>query len=387
MHDPARLLDTLAAHGVDLATGVPCSLQGGLFAALEAGRGPAYVPASGEGEAVGIAAGAWLAGRRPAVLLQNSGLGNTVNPLAALTQPFGIPVLLLVSWRGQPGTGDAPQHAVMGAATHAILGDLAVAHEELAETPDGVAAQLARLTRHMDAQRRSAALIVPDGRIAKTAAATSSPTTPASRGPVAHRDLREGGAPPGRADALAAIAERLPERAAAVATTGKTARELYALADRPGTFYVTGGMGSAAAIGLGIARVQPNRPVTVLDGDGAALMRLGTLATIGAQAPARLTHVVLDNGCHESTGGQQPANSDVDFAAIARACGYAATAACDSLDGLAQALESAPAGSVLIRMRVAPGALANLGRPAETLPELAARTRDFLTRTPEMAHA
>jgi len=387
MHEPRALLDALAGHGVDLATGVPCSLQGGLFAALEAGGTLPYVPASGEGEAVGIAAGAWLAGRRPAVLIQNSGLGNTVNPLAALTQPFGIPVLLLVSWRGQPGTGDAPQHAVMGASTHGLLSELGVAHEELAETPAGVAAQLGRLTRHMDATGRSAALIVPAGRIAEAEVGPPSPTDPARGDAAVHRDLRTGAAPPGRADALSAIAERLPAHAAAVATTGKTARELYALADRAGTFYVTGGMGSASAIGLGIAHAQPERPVTVLDGDGAALMRLGTLATIGARAPAKLTQVVLDNGCHESTGGQRPANASVDFAAIARACGYAATAACDNLDGLAAALDGGADGPTLIHMRVAPGALRNLGRPQETLPELAARARRFLTQTPEMADA
>ncbi|SDF58437.1 phosphonopyruvate decarboxylase [Limimonas halophila] len=393
MHEPGALLDTLAAHGVDFAAGVPCSLQGGVFAALEQGRADIpYVAASGEGEAVGIAAGAWLAGRRPAVLLQNSGLGNTVNPLAALTQPFGIPVLLLVSWRGQPGTGDAPQHAVMGAATHAVLSDLGIAHEELAETPDGVAAQLARLTAWMDTERRSAALIVPPGRIAEHDAGTASRVSavadadPARREPAPHRDFRAGGAPPARAETLRAVAETLPPEAAVVATTGKIARECYALADRPRNFYVTGGMGSAAAIGLGIARAQPARPVVVLDGDGAALMRLGTLATVGAQAPARLTHVLLDNGAHDSTGGQRTANPGVDFAAVARACGYAATAACDTRDGLAEALR-APDGPALVHAHVATGALPKLGRPQETLPELAARMRAHLTATEDSPDA
>jgi phosphonopyruvate decarboxylase len=255
-----------------------------------------------------------------------------------------------------------------------------------------VAAQLARLTAWMDTERRSAALIVPPGRIAENdvgppaGVGTVADETPARGDPAPHRDFRAGAAPPARAEALRAVAEALPSEAAVVATTGKIARECYALADRPGNFYVTGGMGSAAAMGLGIARARPARPVVVLDGDGAALMRLGTLATVGAQAPARLTHVLLDNGAHDSTGGQRTANPGVDFAAVARACGYAATAACDTRDGLAEALR-APDGPALVHARVATGALPKLGRPQETLPELAARMRAYLNVTEETADA
>jgi phosphonopyruvate decarboxylase len=167
--------------------------------------------------------------------------------------------------------------------------------------------------------------------------------------------------------------------AAVVATTGKCGRELYTLADRPQHLYQVGSMGCASAMGLGVALHTP-RPVVVLDGDGAALMKMGNLATIGSRAPANLVHVILDNGAHDSTGGQATVSPNVDFAAIALASGYAAGASADSLAGFEQALTAtreAP-GPHLIHVRIAPGSLARLGRPTIKPPEVARRFRRFL---------
>ena len=183
-------------------------------------------------------------------------------------------------------------------------------------------------------------------------------------------DLRQDGARPARIDLLRFAQALVPAKTAVVATTGKTGRELFTLEDRPQQLYQVGSMGCASAMGLGIA-LNSNRPVLVLDGDGAALMKLGSMATIGAHAPGNLIHVLLDNGMHDSTGGQATVSPNVDFAAVAQACGYPVAYRCDSARGFAQALETALTRGprpVLIHALIAPGSLAELGRPTVSAP-------------------
>jgi phosphonopyruvate decarboxylase len=181
-----------------------------------------------------------------------------------------------------------------------------------------------------------------------------------------------------------AVLERLlaevPAEAAIIATTGKCGRELFTLADRPQHLYLVGSMGCAGPVGLGVAG-RVGRPIIVLDGDGAALMKLGALATIGAYAPRNLLHIVLDNGVHDSTGGQATVSASVDFARVAAACGYAAAASADSVAALAAWLREAMArdGPHLLHMRIAPGSIEKLGRPTVTPQEVARRFRRFLT--------
>jgi phosphonopyruvate decarboxylase len=200
-----------------------------------------------------------------------------------------------------------------------------------------------------------------------------------ARPPGVRRDFREHGPRPARFAVLECFLSLVPDAAGVVATTGKCGRELFTLADRPQHLYQVGSMGGASAMGLGVA-LHTSRPVVVLDGDGAALMKLGNLATIGTHAPANLVHVVLDNGVHDSTGGQATVSANVDFAAVALACGYASGASCDSLRGFEQALTATHdrAGPHLIHARIAPGSLAKLGRPTVTPPEVARRFQRFL---------
>ncbi|MEV0386705.1 thiamine pyrophosphate-dependent enzyme, partial [Nonomuraea sp. NPDC050643] len=209
------------------------------------------------------------------------------------------------------------------------------------------------------------------------------PPAPAVRaGARPGRQAGRGGAPPARADALERLLDALPGTAAVVSTTGKSSRELYTIADRPQHFYMVGAMGSAAAVGLGVAR-HTFRPVVVVDGDGAALMRLGTMAAVGAHASPNLTHVLLDNGVHDSTGGQRSLASQVDFPAVAAACGYARVHRCDDLAGFEDALKAALAepGPAFVHLRVRPGSMARLGRPRVHPSEVARRFRDFVTGT------
>ena len=370
-------LEPARARGFSFYTGVPCSFLTPLINRVISDPALAYVGAASEGEAVAIAAGAWLAGRRTVVMCQNSGLGNTVNPLTSLNHPFRIPTLLIVTWRGQPGLGDEPQHELMGQVTGSLLDTIAVGHAGFPSEAEAVPAALDAAERAMAADGLPFALVMEKGSVRDDG--LDQPEQPARpRGTI--EDLREEGARPARIDLLRRVQALAPADAAVVATTGKTGRELFTLDDRPQQLYQVGSMGCAPAMGLGIALNTP-RPVLVLDGDGAALMKLGSMATIGAHAPATLIHVLLDNGVHDSTGGQATVSPNVDFAAVARACGYPRAFRCDGEAGFARALEVALGdgpGPVLIHALIAPGSLAGLGRPTIAPREVARRFRAFL---------
>ncbi len=171
----------------------------------------------------------------------------------------------------------------------------------------------------------------------------------------------------------------VPESAAVITSTGKCGRELFTIADRKQHLYQVGSMGCAAGMGLGVA-LNVTRPVVVLDGDGSALMKMGTMGTIGGWTPENLIHIVLDNGTYESTGGQPTASPTVDFAAVALACGFAGSWSCDSVAGFSHALGAAlgSKGPHMIHMRVATGTIEGLGRPTIAPPEVARRFREFL---------
>ena len=165
-----------------------------------------------------------------------------------------------------------------------------------------------------------------------------------------------------------------------IATTGKTGRELFTIADRPNHLYVVGGMGTASAIGLGITLARPEQPVVVIDGDGAALMKLGTLSTVGFYQPRNLLHIILDNESHDSTGGQQTASPVVDFAAIAQAANYRQAISLDGRNDLGAAvrkLRNEP-GPSLLHVKIRPGSPDNLGRPTVKPHEVKERFMHFL---------
>ncbi len=362
--------------GIDFYTGVPCSFLTPVINRVISDTRLDYVAAASEGEAVAIAAGAWLAGRRTVVICQNSGLGNAVNPLTSLNHPFRIPTLMIVTWRGEPGLKDEPQHALMGPITPALLDTIRVPHRPFPETGNEVEARLAEAEETMEATGLPFALIMRKGSVAEEG--LDAAPLPVRQPGVLH-DLRAEEAPPTRMATLERMLATLPDSAAVIATTGKAGRELFTLADRPQHLYQVGSMGCAGAMGLGTA-LAVGRPVVVVDGDGAALMKLGAFATIGAYAPRNLVHLVLDNGTYDSTGGQMTVSASVDFARVAIACGYANGFSCDDLGGFADALQRALAGNGphLIHMRIAPGSMEKLGRPTITPPEVARRFRAFL---------
>jgi len=311
------------------------------------------------------------------VMCQNSGLGNAVNPLTSLNFPFRIPTMLIVTWRGQPGLKDEPQHELMGQITAGLLDTMRIDHGLFPTEISDIDARLQATIEKMEATSLPAALIMRKDSVRDDGLGEAAPS---SRAPGQWHDLRAGAAPPARIAVLERLLADVPDEAAIVATTGKCGRELFTLADRPQHLYLVGSMGCAGPVGLGAARLV-KRPVIVLDGDGAALMKLGALATIGAYAPRNLIHVVLDNGVHDSTGGQATVSASVDFARVAAACGYAASASADSVDGFSRWLKDALGrdGPHLLHLRIAPGSLEKLGRPTVTPQEVARRFRRFLS--------
>jgi phosphonopyruvate decarboxylase len=364
--------------GFDFYTGVPCSFLTPLINGVIGGTGLRYVGAASEGEAVAIAAGAWLAGRRTVVMCQNSGLGNAVNPLTSLNAPFRIPTLLVTTWRGRPGIKDEPQHALMGEITHGLLDLIRVGHRPFPTTPDDLTAALDHACAEMGRLDLPFAFVMTEDSVEPE---TLRQTPPPAHPPGERRDYRSHGEPPPRAAVLERLLSVIDRQAAVVATTGKCGRELFTLDDREQHLYQVGSMGGAAGMGLGLALTTP-RPVVVLDGDGAALMKLGTMATIGAYRPPNLIHVLLDNGVHDSTGGQATVSPLVDFPGVALACGYPNAMDCDGLDGFETAFKAAArsGGPSLIHVRIAPGSMAKLGRPTVPPHEVARRFKAFVTR-------
>ncbi len=281
--------------GFDFYTGVPCSFLTPLINAVIGSRELTYVGAASEGEAVAIASGAWLAGRKTVVMCQNSGLGNTVNPLTSLNHPFHIPTMMVVTWRGQPGLKDEPQHVLMGQITDKLLETMRIPYAGFPTEAGAINPALDSADAVMAKSDLPFAFIMAHGTVRDDGLQTN-PVRPRKRG--VYSDMTNGAAPPARAAVLERLLSVAPEQAAIIATTGKTGRELFTLADRPQHLYQVGAMGAASGMALGVA-LNAKRKVIVLDGDGAALMKLGTFATIGAYAPKNLIHIVLDNGVHD----------------------------------------------------------------------------------------
>ncbi|NTI24876.1 phosphonopyruvate decarboxylase [Rhizobium rhizogenes] len=360
----------------DFYTGVPCSHLAPLINTAIARSDTSYVGAASEGEAIAIAAGAWLAGRESVVLFQNSGLGNTVNPLTSLNVPFKIPALLVASWRGKPGLPDEPQHSLMGSITHAMLDVMRIPHVDL---PGSI--QQTNSCLH-DARRYNDSYQLPYGIIVSDADFEASPLDNQSISATTegrYSRLEPRGTIPTRIEVLEQFLNIVDENTAVIATTGKCGRELFTLADREQHLYMVGAMGCAAPLGLGVA-INSVASVVILDGDGAALMKLGALATIGAQQPSNLIHVILDNGVHDSTGGQ--ATASVNFADVAIACGYRTAIECTDLNGFETAFRAASsgAGPTCIHVKILPGSLSKLGRPTLAPDLVARRFRSFLAK-------
>lgn len=369
------LLDECRKAGIDFYVGVPDSFLKGLCDELFdrfGTDGPSHVVAHNEGGAIGLCAGHYLATGKPALCyMQNSGLGNTVNPLTSLTDPqvYAIPCLLVVGWRGEPGVKDEPQHIKQGAVTLSQLDLLGIPYAVLsADTSeekfrDLFAGLLAALR-----QGKVAALVARKGALVS------------DRHPAYGND-----AVLSREDAAEIILRAAAPSDCFVSTTGKLSREVFELREKLGQdhrrdFLTVGSMGHASMIALGVAESKPDRRVWCLDGDGAVMMHLGSLALIGRRAPKNLVHVVVNNGAHETVGGMPVCSGALNITALAEAAGYRRVLKAGTAESLRQALEDAAyaEGPVLLEVRCACGARKDLGRPTTTPVQNRDAFMDFL---------
>ena len=309
------VFETLAQNGVRFFTGVPDSYLNGFCNYALANCGTKNVIAANEGNAIGIASGHFFATKDiPLVYMQNSGLGNTINPLASLADRdvYAVPMLLLIGWRGEGNTEpNHPQHKLQGEITPGILELMHIPYSVLTDSNDDFTRVVEKAVSYCRANRQPYGLIAPKGVMAD---------------PDKPNNVDET-YPMSREEAIEIILDHMPENTIYSATTGRATRELFFLREKRNEtkahdFLNVGSMGHASSVALGIALDRPERPVVALDGDSAAIMHLGAMTMVSKVSAPNFLHVVLNNGAHESVGGQPSAGHLVDFTAIADACGY-----------------------------------------------------------------
>ena len=335
--------DALEQHGFDFFAGVPCSLIEDLIAVLQVHPRLPYVAAVREDVAIGLAAGAWLGGKRPAVLMQNSGLGTSLNALASLALMYGLPSLLVVTWRGHAGQ-DAPEHILMGSISPSLLDLLGIPHR--VASAESLDADLAWAVAEMDARMQPVSILVPPGVVETGHAHGASPAT-TMPDPTPMPGEPRPPLEPSRISRLTALGAAVKELGdePLIHANGYICRESFSIGDRPQNFYMIGSMGLAPAIGLGLALARPRSPVVVADGDGNLLMNLGILAQVGALQPANLVHCVFDNEVYGSTGNQRSPSRVVRLDRLAGAAGYRTVAGITRADEITAALRSTLATS------------------------------------------
>lgn len=324
--------------GYNFFTGVPCNFFKHAINFTVDDKDIEYIAAPNEGCAAAIAAGAYLGGKKAAVMMQNSGIGNLINPITSLNMIYDIPTLLLVSGRGYKIDNDEPQHAIMGARMRDIFDSIGVINYELPENLEEFKGVLAKINHEIYNDKKVAALIVKKGSIGEY----DLKTVPTGKNETRSISKEQSSSPlMARYDAIELIASCLGGDEAVIASTGKISRELFVINDKPANFYMQGSLGHASAIGLGLALSRPEKKVVVLEGDGAIIMHMGMLSTVGHYKPKNMAHIVLDNETYDSTGGQFTTSTTTLLEDVAGACGYSASFKVITKDGLKNALKSA----------------------------------------------
>ena len=384
MIEADAFVEVARRHGFDWYSGVPCSFLTPFINYVLQDRSLRYLGAANEGDAVALIAGATLGGRRGVTMLQNSGLGNAVSPLTSLTWTFRLPQLLIVTWRGQPGVDDEPQHALTGPITPTLLETMQIPWEPFPTEADEVASALERAVGHMDACGLPYALVMQKGTVAHHPLTEQPDGGPRRERVEPVTRVPRSAAHPSRGDVLRRVLKKTDVDADVVlASTGFCGRELYALDDRPNQLYMVGSMGCVTLLALGLALARPDLRVLALDGDGAALMRMGAFATLGAYGPSNLVHLLLDNGAHDSTGGQATVSPHLSFAGVAAACGYMEAVEGDDVDLVDHLLDApAPDGPRFARIAIQAGTPAGLPRPSLTPEDVKERLMKHIAAGP-----
>jgi phosphonopyruvate decarboxylase len=380
--DSLEFLDSLEKLDIRFVAGVPDSLLKDVCSCMSS-RLPSskHIIAANEGAAIGLAIGHYLATRRPAlVYLQNAGLGNVINPVASLADPtaYGIPMLLMIGWRGEIGKDgiqihDEPQHIKQGQITLRQLDIMDIPYRIADSSMTAIGTALKELVDLAMSRSGPVALVV--------RGKTFMPVHQAGADAYENNSLT-------REAALAAIIHALPDTMPIVSATGMASRELYELREAAQSghqrdFLTIGGMGHAGQIAAGIALAKPGHRVACIDGDGAILMHMGSLA-ISADCN-NLLHIVMNNGAHDSVGGQPTKAAILDLAGIAKACGYARAAHASTTEELKTEVRAMLnfSGSSFLEVKCRRGARPNLGRPDRTPSQ---NKEDFMSFLQERSH-
>ena len=376
---PEFFINTLKSYGIDFFAGVPDSLLKNICAYIADNIDSSHnIITANEGAAVGLAAGHYLATGQPAcVYMQNSGEGNTVNPLASLTdkEVYNIPVLLVIGWRGRPGVHDEPQHVKQGKITTALLDVMGISYEVLSKDEKEAKLQIEKAAEALSNKNLFALVIEKD-----------------TFEEYKLKNIETNTLTMSREEAIQAVASALGPKDVIVSTTGMISRELFEARTAWGQgherdFLTVGSMGHASQIALGIALEKQDRKVWCFDGDGATIMHMGSLAIIASKKPANYIHVVFNNGAHDSVGGQPTVGLKIDLPAVAKAVGYTTTFSVstkEELDSKLSILTSQSStlnsGPVLLEIKVKKGNRKDLGRPTTTPIENKEALMEFLKK-------
>lgn len=357
---PEYFIEKLKENGIDCFAGVPDSLLKNICAYItDHCDARHHIITANEGAAVGLAAGHYLATGKPAcVYMQNSGEGNIINPLASLTDPevYNIPVLLLIGWRGRPGSHDEPQHVKQGKVTTGLLNTMGINFNVLSKDKDKAEKQIVNAVKALQNKEVYALVIEKD-----------------TFDDYKLQNVEKNDLTMSREEAIQTVAAAPGEKDCIVSTTGMISRELfeYRTAMNQGherDFLTVGSMGHASQIALGIAMAQPNRKIWCFDGDGAIIMHMGSMAIVASKKPKNFIHVVFNNGAHDSVGGQPTVGLNIDLPRIARAVGYKHTYSVSTKGDLTDVLKELKIqdGLSLLEIKVKKGNRVDLGRPTTT---------------------
>ncbi|MBQ9909415.1 MAG: phosphonopyruvate decarboxylase [Treponema sp.] len=370
---PSFFYDLLIKNGTDFFAGVPDSLLKN-FCAYVTDNAPAsnHIISANEGSATGLATGYHLAtGKIPMIYMQNSGEGNMVNPLLSIADPdvYSIPMLIVIGWRGEPGVHDEPQHVKQGKVTCDLLDAMKVPYEVLSDNEADLPAQFEKAYKYIKENNAQYAFVIRKG--------TFDEYKLVNNIPVEGKMSRE--------EAIEKIMLGADDKTAFISTTGMISRELYELRDKHGQnhdrdFLTVGGMGHASQIALGIALQKKDRQIYCLDGDGASIMQMGGMATIGSRKPSNYVHFVLNNGAHDSVGGQPTVGREIDLCVIAEGCGYENVVKVETPEELDAVLHDSETKEKLtfVEVLVKKGARKDLGRPKSTPQENKKALMEFL---------
>jgi len=355
---PADFYNQLVHHGVDFFTGVPDSLLKEFCLCIDdCISGDKHIIAANEGNAIALASGYYLAQKSlPLVYMQNSGLGNAINPLLSLCDPdvYSIPLLILVGWRGEPGVIDEPQHVKQGKVQLDLLETMDIPYEIISQNDDQYSMKISSAVKIAKTKNRPVVLLIKKGTFEKYQSGTS-------------KSVNQGMS---REEALEVILDNLDDKAIVVSTTGKTSREIFEIRENnhqthQQDFLMVGSMGHCSSIALGIALAKPFRQVVCIDGDGAMLMHLGSLTSIATLKPKNFRHILMNNEVHESVGGQETAAKKINLSAIVEAVGssnvFKAKTSVDLESNFTNFM--ACSGPSFLEIKIRPGSRKNLGRP------------------------